>query len=70
MPTTCAWTRIPRVGNNARICDLLGLRGREPFGDHGAITLGFMAEPEQPLTIDQLVERVREQIAPPAAGVP
>ena len=54
----------PAVGNNARICDLLGLRGREPFGDHGAITLGFLAEPEQPLTIDQLVERVREQIAP------
>ena len=54
----------PAVGNNARICDLLGLRGREPFGDHGAIMLGFLAEPEQPLTIDQLVERVREQIAP------
>ena len=54
----------PAVGNNALICDLLGLRGREPFGDHGAITLGFLAEPEQPVALDQLVERVRERITP------
>jgi dinuclear metal center YbgI/SA1388 family protein len=54
----------PEVGNNAVICDLLGLHGRQPFGEHGAITLGFLAAPERPLTIEQLEGRVRDQISP------
>jgi dinuclear metal center YbgI/SA1388 family protein len=54
----------PQVGNNAVICDLLGLHGRQPFGEHGTHTLGFLAEPEAPLTIDRLVELVRAQITP------
>ena len=53
-----------QLGNNAIICDRLGLSGREPFGRHGTHTLGFIAEPERPLTIGELVDRVRDQITP------
>jgi dinuclear metal center YbgI/SA1388 family protein len=54
----------PEVGNNAIICDLLELTGREPFGRHGDTTLGFVAAPARPLTIDDLVERVARRINP------
>src|SRR6478609_7363799 len=54
----------PQVGNNAIICDRLGVAKREPFGEHGAHTLGFVGALDGPLSIAQLVERVERQIGP------
>jgi dinuclear metal center YbgI/SA1388 family protein len=52
------------VGNNAIICDVLELTGREPFGRAGGATIGFVAAPAEPVTIDHLVDRVQRQISP------
>jgi dinuclear metal center YbgI/SA1388 family protein len=54
----------PQVGNNAVICDRLGVADREPFGVHGTHTLGFVGALDRPLSIAQLVERVEQQIGP------
>ena len=54
----------PQVGNNAIICDRLGVAEREPFGVHGPHTLGFVGVLDRPLSIAQLVERVEQQIGP------
>ena len=54
----------PQVGNNAIICDRLGVTDREPFGVHGPHTLGFVGALDRPLSIAQLVERVEQQIGP------
>jgi dinuclear metal center YbgI/SA1388 family protein len=52
------------VGNNAVICRRLGLEQPQPFGLVGARTIGFIATAAGPLTIGELVDRVREQISP------
>ena len=60
----------PQVGNNAIICDRLGVAKREPFGVHGPHTLGFVGALDRPLSIAQLVERVRaaDRARPAGAG--
>ncbi|MDX6519405.1 MAG: hypothetical protein QOF08_10 [Gaiellales bacterium] len=54
----------PKVGNNAIICRLLGLEQPEPFGLVGARTIGFIGTLAEPLSIGDLVDRVRDHIAP------
>jgi dinuclear metal center YbgI/SA1388 family protein len=47
----------PEVGNNALICDELGLRRGEPFGEARGRPIGFVAHADQPLALEALAER-------------
>jgi dinuclear metal center YbgI/SA1388 family protein len=50
----------PEVGNNALICQALGLERAEPFGRHRGRTIGFVGRAPQPLALDDLLGRCRE----------
>jgi len=54
----------PEVGNNALICRALGLADPVGFGVHGERTIGFLALADPPLTLPELLERVRAVINP------
>jgi dinuclear metal center YbgI/SA1388 family protein len=45
------------VGNNALICDALGLRKGERFSEAGGRPIGFVGEADPPLALDELVAR-------------
>jgi dinuclear metal center YbgI/SA1388 family protein len=45
------------VGNNALICDALGLTRSVRFAEHAGRPIGFVGEAEQPLSLDGLAER-------------
>jgi dinuclear metal center YbgI/SA1388 family protein len=47
----------PEVGNNALICDLLGLRRGDPFGEARGRAIGFVGTADEPLPLEVLVER-------------
>ncbi|MEA2474327.1 MAG: hypothetical protein QOE06_2242 [Thermoleophilaceae bacterium] len=47
------------VGNNALICDALGLRRGERFAEHGGRPIGFVGEPASPMTLAELEDRCR-----------
>ena len=46
-----------QVGNNALICEELGLSRGERFGEAAGRTIGFVGEAPEPLTLDALAER-------------
>jgi dinuclear metal center YbgI/SA1388 family protein len=52
----------PEVGNNALICSALGLSDPVGFGRHGDRTIGFLATAEPPLSLAELLERVRTEV--------
>jgi dinuclear metal center YbgI/SA1388 family protein len=54
----------PDVGNNALLCRLLGLDDLEEFGRIGERTIGFIGRAEPPITLDELVARVRREVTP------
>jgi dinuclear metal center YbgI/SA1388 family protein len=54
----------PEVGNNALICRALGLTDPVGFGVHGDRTIGFLATADPPLTLPELLDRVRAEINP------
>ena len=47
----------PEVGNNALICEGLGLRRGEPFGEAKGRAIGWVGEAAEPLTADELTDR-------------
>jgi dinuclear metal center YbgI/SA1388 family protein len=49
----------PEVGNNALICEALGLERAEPFGETNGRPLGFVGRAREPLPRAELVERCR-----------
>jgi dinuclear metal center YbgI/SA1388 family protein len=49
----------PEVGNNALLCDALGLRRAEPFGAVRGRPIGFVGRSEDGITADELVDRCR-----------
>jgi dinuclear metal center YbgI/SA1388 family protein len=49
----------PEVGNNALICELLGLDLGQAFGAHGGRAIGFLGHAPEPLPRAELVERCR-----------
>jgi dinuclear metal center YbgI/SA1388 family protein len=49
----------PEVGNNALLCEALGLERGEPFGDHRGRPIGFVGRSEGGLAIAELIERCR-----------
>jgi dinuclear metal center YbgI/SA1388 family protein len=49
----------PEVGNNALICEALGLRRGEAFGEAAGRPIGFVGHADEPIAFDELVERCR-----------
>jgi dinuclear metal center YbgI/SA1388 family protein len=49
----------PEVGNNALICEALGLDRGEGLGELGGRSIGFVGRPPEPLGRAELVERCR-----------
>jgi dinuclear metal center YbgI/SA1388 family protein len=47
----------PEVGNNALICEALGLDRAEPFGEHRGQSVGFVGRSEQGVPFDELRSR-------------
>ncbi|MEA2309802.1 MAG: hypothetical protein QOI65_2088 [Thermoleophilaceae bacterium] len=47
----------PEVGNNALICDQLGLRRGESFGEARGRAIGFVGHADEPLQLEALAER-------------
>jgi dinuclear metal center YbgI/SA1388 family protein len=47
----------PVVGNNALICERLGLRRGEPFGEARGRPVGFVGHAEEPFALEALAER-------------
>jgi dinuclear metal center YbgI/SA1388 family protein len=54
----------PDVGNNALLCRLLGLDDLEEFGEIHGRSIGFIGRAEPPIGLDELVGRVRREVAP------
>lgn len=54
----------PEVGNNALICRAVGLVDPVGFGLHGDRTIGFLATADPPLSLAELLDRVRAEINP------
>ena len=55
-----------RLGNNAGLCDALGLdAGREPFGDVRGTLLGVAAVWPRPVSRDDAVARIAEAVGKP-----
>jgi dinuclear metal center YbgI/SA1388 family protein len=54
----------PEVGNNALICGLLGIARPEPFAEHGGRPLGWIGSVDPPISLEELVGRVQQQINP------
>jgi dinuclear metal center YbgI/SA1388 family protein len=50
----------PVVGNNAGLCNLLGLTERQPFATYSGTTIGFKGMLPEPLELAVLVERLRD----------
>lgn len=50
----------PRLGNNARICDALGLNERQPFGDYHGMTLGYRGVLPSPMSYTVFKQNVSE----------
>ena len=49
----------PEVGNNALICEGLGLQRGEPFGAAKGLPVGWIGHAAEPLALSELVERAR-----------
>src|SRR3954463_2641217 len=49
----------PDVGNNALICEALGLESAEPFGEAAGRAIGWVGRAPAPIARDELVERCR-----------
>ncbi len=47
----------PDVGNNALICQALGLERGEPFGEHRGRSVGFVGRSAEGIAYDELIER-------------
>ncbi|SEH11956.1 Nif3-like dinuclear metal center hexameric protein [Thermoleophilum album] len=50
----------PEIGNNVLLARALGLNVRERFAEVRGHAIGFVAEADPPLTIEELVQRCRE----------
>ncbi len=52
----------PEVGNNIQLARLAGLRDITPWGNHHGDVIGFVGDLAQPLTLDELNERLEAVI--------
>jgi dinuclear metal center YbgI/SA1388 family protein len=54
----------PEIGNNALLCERLGLARGPGFGEHHGRTIGFIGEATPPLPFEELLARVRREVNP------
>ena len=52
--------RHPELGNNVLAAKELGLRGLEPFGDHGGLPIGFKGHFPFPVAPAELVDKCKQ----------
>jgi len=52
----------PRVGNNAGLADIAGVKDRRPFGEYHGLYLGFSGELEEPVSTENLVSAFTDEI--------
>lgn len=60
----------PELGNNAVLADLVGIKEKEPFGEHGGKKLGFKGSLSQAISIEEAVKRISFMGRPPAGVFP
>ena len=60
----------PEVGNNALICEALGLERAERFGEHRGRPIGFVGRSTDGLALSELVERCRRAFGRPPLVFP
>ena len=53
----------PVVGNNAGLCELIGLADRQPFATYSGATIGFKGLLPEPVEFAVLVEHLRQGLA-------
>ncbi len=54
----------PELGNNAQLCDALGLADRKPFGKYDGQLLGFSGKLPEPLSREGFADLLRAKIGP------
>ena len=54
----------PEIGNNALLLDRLGLAPERRFARHGGRDVGFIGAFPEPVTLEALVARVRDEVNP------
>jgi dinuclear metal center YbgI/SA1388 family protein len=54
----------PRIGNNAILCELLGLERLEPFAEHGGRAIGWIGHPPAEPSLDDITAVLRERVKP------
>ncbi len=59
----------PQLGNNARICRVLGLRKRQPFGVYRGMTIGFRGELAGALALSEFEKLVAQRIGAPVRSM-
>ncbi len=55
----------PELGNNAELCRLLSLHAVGTYFNYKGLDVGLLAEPDQPLDFQALVERFSDALQPP-----
>ncbi|GMO38399.1 MAG: Nif3-like dinuclear metal center hexameric protein [Termitinemataceae bacterium] len=60
----------PALGNNAVLCNLLGVENREPFGLYHARKIGYKGTLARPLTIEDALSKISFMQRPPSAILP
>ena len=55
----------PRLGNNAVLAELLGIKEKEPFGLHNGQKIGFKGKLSKTLTVEEAVKRISFMDRPP-----
>ena len=60
----------PRIGNNALLAEMLGIREPEPFGLHHGHKIGYKGKLSAALTVDEAVKKISYQGRPPIGVFP
>ena len=60
----------PRLGNNAVLSELLGIRDPEPFGLYHGHKIGYKGYLSEPLTVEEAVKRIGFMGRPPLGVYP
>lgn len=52
----------PVVGHNVQLAQLLGLKVTKTFGDYNGVLIGVLAESNQKMTLDRIVQTLEEKL--------
>jgi len=60
----------PRLGNNAVLAEMLGIKEPEPFGSYHGRTIGYKGTLSTPLTVEEAARRISYMGRPPLGVFP